>query len=132
MTEENINSNTQNKSEEPMHYGVGTQGLPTSGYGVVSIALGALFFLSMVVFAFNAAILKNTNPEGILDNEAIVLILKNYLFTGGPASIIGLIFGIKGIMHEGRSKVLPGWGLFFNFINLNGSLLCLIILASGG
>ncbi len=105
-----------------------TKELPVSGYGLVSIVIGAIFFGSMLVFVLNAGIIVSTSDTGILDTKEIVGIIYSYLVTGGPASILGIAFGVAGVMQKDRSKVLPYWGLVINFINLNGAVLCMVIL----
>lgn len=102
--------------------------LPTSGYGLFSVVLGAIFFGSMVVFSFNAGIITLASESGIFETEPILGILTSYLSTGGPASIIGIAFGIAGFRQSDRSNILPIWGLVLNFINLNGALLCFVVI----
>lgn len=104
------------------------ENLPTSGYGLFSTVIGAVFFTSMLVFALNAGIIVLASDTGILETKEIVGIFYGYLTSGGPGSILGIAFGIAGFMQKDRSKVLPCWGLILNFINLNGAILCLVII----
>ena len=123
MEENTENSNVENNAEK-----VVITEFPSSGYGLVSVIIGAVFFGSMIVFAFNVGIITMTSETGILETGDIVSILYSYLTTGGPGSVVGIAFGVAGFMQKDRSKFLPCWGLVLNFINLNGAIFALVTL----
>lgn len=126
MSENSIGSETINSSE-----GIAPDQLKPSKSGFVSLGIGAVFFGSMIVLVLQASTLVLTNEAGILEIDGMRSMINSYMITAAPWSLIGVAFGVFGFRQPDRSRVFAGWGLVLNFINLNGALLCLVILSIG-
>ncbi len=101
--------------------------LKHAGYGICSFVLSAVMVVALIIFAFNAAIIKMTSPDRLLEIVPVIKQMNRFGTSASVVSVLGLVLGGVGLLQKNRSKIFSVFGLVLNLVILQVAVLCVVL-----
>ncbi len=87
-----------------------------SGFGVASFIIFCSIFLISIITFISSIIMGLSNPEGLSEESVATVIIGFSMMFSVLLSLVGVGFGITGLITKNRKKVYPVLGLVLNTI----------------